>query len=435
MCSFFFTNKKISNIDEVNYFLQRRGPDKTNIFTNEKFTYLHNLLSITGKFSPQPLENNDVILMYNGEIYNYLEFGNYPSDGDSIIDLYLNLGVKSFELLDGEFAICIHDLKRQEIILVTDTFSTKPLFFSVNDGYIGVSSYVSTLEKSNFVNIQKVESNTIIVFDDTTFEIKERKKLYLFDITQNVTSFDSWIENFKNAISKRVNTELDVLVPMSSGHDSGAICSFLNEMNRDYISYTILGNEDRKIISDRLTLNTNKRKEIIESLNQKKLEEISSQFISYVEKFDYGPNPYKKTHNGFDDFGAIGLFHILNEMKSKFGIKIVISGQGSDEIMSNNPNYGFETSNPSIFPEDLKTIFPWGNFFLGSQWSYLMKEECIAGSLGIETRYPFLDRKVVQSYLNLNHNLKNLYYKSPITHYFKSIEYPYHSRKIGFQIF
>jgi hypothetical protein len=73
--------------------------------------------------------------------------------------------------------------------------------------------------------------------------------------------------------------------------------------------------------------------------------------------------------------------------------------------MSNIQTYGFKTKNPESFPSDISGIFPWGNFYYGSQWSYLMKEECIAGSLGIETRYPFLDRRVVQEYLNLSNDL------------------------------
>jgi hypothetical protein len=63
-----------------------------------------------------------------------------------------------------------------------------------------------------------------------------------------------------------------------------------------------------------------------------------------------------------------------------------------------------------------------------------MKEECIAGSLGIETRYPFLDRKVVQEYLNLSPDLKNQAYKSPLKNYLFKNSYPFSEEKIGFNI-
>ena len=74
-------------------------------------------------------------------------------------------------------------------------------------------------------------------------------------------------------------------------------------------------------------------------------------------------------------------------------------------------------------------------FYYGAQSSYLIKEECIAGSLGIETRYPFLDKKVVQEFLNLSSDLKNLNYKSPLDYYFTVNNYPFaKNEKKGFQI-
>ena len=99
---------------------------------------------------------------------------------------------------------------------------------------------------------------------------------------------------------------------------------------------------------------------------------------------------------------SIGLSFILGKAKKiNSNIKIVASGQGGDEIYSNNQTYTFDTPNPKKFTNDLDKIFPWQNFFYGTQISYLGKEESIGGSYGLETRYPFLDRDLVQEYLNL----------------------------------
>ena len=75
-------------------------------------------------------------------------------------------------------------------------------------------------------------------------------------------------------------------------------------------------------------------------------------------------------------------------------------------------------------------------FFFGSQLSYLSKEESIGGSFGLETRYPFLDKSLVQEYLNLKPELKNKYYKSPITNYLMKFNYPFikDSTKVGFSL-
>lgn len=434
MCSFLFTNKKDFEITKVNRFQQKRGPDYTNKICIGDFQYIHNLLSITGDFTSQPLINDNTVLLYNGEIYNYKYFGDYKSDGLSIIDLYKKDGIQSFYLLDGEFAICLHDIEKKEIILCSDTFGTKPMYYGIDDNFFGVSSYPSTLELLNFKNIKKFEPNTIKILDDRNFKIKKEINLYNFDINQNIHSFDSWIESFIKSVEKRVKTPLDILVPLSCGYDSGAICCALNNLNKDYISHTIIGRENETTIKERLEVNKNSKKEITRHLSQDNIKLIQQEFIQNVQPFGYGPNPENITHNGFDDPGALGLYYILKEMKEKYDIKIVISGHGSDEIMSNIQSYGFKTKNPLFFPDDLSDIFPWGNFYYGSQWSYLMKEECVAGSLGIETRYPFLDRVLIQNYINLTPKLKMMNYKSPIHQFFLETKYPFFKGKVGFQI-
>ena len=62
----------------------------------------------------------------------------------------------------------------------------------------------------------------------------------------------------------------------------------------------------------------------------------------------------------------------------------------------------------------------------------MFKEEFVFGSYGIEARYPFLDNKVVQEYLNLTSKLKNSDYKSPISFFLKKHDYPFEKSKTGF---
>jgi asparagine synthetase B (glutamine-hydrolysing) len=226
------------------------------------------------------------------------------------------------------------------------------------------------------------------------------------------------------------NTGHNFVVPLSSGYDSGLISHSLNILSIDYISYSMKGRENYDVLTRRLSVNTNTNKEIISNLSAEDIQQVKNEMQGNVQRFYYGPNPDEFMHDGFQDPGAIGLYYLLKKAKEKYGIKIAISGHGSDEIMSNIPEYGFKTSNPSYFTEDLNSIYPWGNFYYGSQWSYLMKEECVAGSLGIETRYPFLDRKVVQEYINLVPHLKNKSYKYPIESMFG--DYPFEKEKIGF---
>ena len=144
--------------------------------------------------------------------------------------------------------------------------------------------------------------------------------------------------------------------------------------------------------------------------------------------FSYGANLENQHHvfQGIDDPGAHGLAYLLNEAKSENPeIKILASGQGADEIMSNIQSYSFGNPNPESFPENLEEIFPWENFYYGTQSSYLAKEESISGGFGIEGRYPFLDKYVVQEFLNLDYKLKNKEFKAPLVHMLKKFKYPY----------
>jgi asparagine synthetase B (glutamine-hydrolysing) len=65
--------------------------------------------------------------------------------------------------------------------------------------------------------------------------------------------------------------------------------------------------------------------------------------------------------------------------------------------------------------------------------SYLAKEEYASGMWGIETRYPFLDKDVVQEFLWLDNNLKNKWYKSVLHNYLTKNNFPFNSEmKLGF---
>jgi asparagine synthetase B (glutamine-hydrolysing) len=92
----------------------------------------------------------------------------------------------------------------------------------------------------------------------------------------------------------------------------------------------------------------------------------------------------------------------------------------------------YRNPNPNLFPNKLEDVFPWENFYKGAQSSYLSKEEFITGSLGIEGRYPFLDKKVVQEFLSLSPELKNSAFKSPTYNFLLKNNYPINNIKKGF---
>ena len=433
MCSFYFSNQYLGNLEELNKYLKPRGPDATNIVEIEGYTLVHNLLSLTGEFTIQPLSKNNVYSLFNGEIYNFKDFNpNAKCDSEVIIDLYQTYGPDFTSKLDGEYAILILDLNNQRIVFSSDTFRTKPLFYSIEGKSICVSTYTSPILLSNFKRANKVEANTTYIYDIKSGQLTTRT-ITNFNLDQYKTDIDGWITKFDKAIEKRTKFSADkkFFIGLSSGYDSGIISCALNKTGVDYKAYSISASENVDIIKQRFDLI--KHKELI---NLKKSEyDYYSNNLFGIKCEDFVSDDLNT--NIRSDKACYGLAHICT-LAQRDGRKIYMSGQGADEIISDygmhgNKIYGHSTFG-GRFPSDLKSVFPWRNFFKGTQQLYISKEEYVAGSFGIESRYPFLDLDLVQEYLNLSADLKNKKYKHVIHEYLSMYKFPFEQdKKIGFQ--
>ena len=432
MCSFTVTNVDM-DLNKTNSFSQKRGPDSTSIEKVNGISFLHNLLHITGKIKPQPFIEDDIVCVLNGEIYNYKDFGNYDSDGQCLIPLYKEYGFKFAKMLDGEFAICIVDFSKSKLILINDTFATKPLWFAHRGDKFGVASYESSLRMSGFDNAKKLVGNYSWEFNLKTFEDEDGIELVDFDLNQHKNTYDDWIKAFEESISKRVaNTSHKIFLGLSAGYDSGAITCELLKQNIDFKAYTIASAEDKNVIKSRHSKLVNG--EII-NLSKKEYSNILSDVTNNCEDFVY-KDAYKN-YNIKGDKASVGLGKICSRANDE-GYRIYLSGQGSDEIISDYGWSGNKIYNHSSFggkfPESLNGFFPWHSFYDGTQIQYLNKEEYVAGAYGIETRYPFLDTNLVQEFLWLSSNLKNKEYKAPLSEYLSRNNYPFQrGAKTGFQ--
>ena len=427
MCGFGVSN--VIGLTKSNKFCQRRGPDLTNSKIVNGVEFLHNLLHITGNLNPQPLIKDDVVCVFNGEIYNYLSFGNYNSDGDCIIDLYLKLGESFTTHLDGEFAICLIDFKNNKLIISTDTFACKPLWYEFKDNNFCVASYNSQLTSLGFTNGQKLFANSTKVYNLKTLQQISEIKNFVFNTDQYKTSYDGWITAFENSIKKRTaNTDKGMFLGLSSGYDSGAIACELEKQKRKFKAYSIINSENLDILNARFKLISNY--ETIE-MNKNEVVRWRNELNNECEEFRY---------DGYDikgDQASTGLSAICNRANQE-GRRIYFSGQGADEIISDygwNGKKIFKHSGfGGLFPNDLNGFFPWHSFWDGTQIKYLNKEEYVAGHFGIETRYPFLDKDLVQEFLWLTAELKNKKYKSALDEYLQVNNFPYESEKRGFNV-
>ncbi len=498
MCGILLTTRGIEDLATIIEYLKFRGPDQTNTVHIEGLNFVHTLLSMTGPPTPQPFVSEDEsrIAFFNGEIYNFQDFGNFSSDGECILPLYEKFGTEFVKKLDGEFALAVVDINSDTLLFSTDVFSMKPLWFALEDDDWGLSSYKSCLERVNFQDPIQIEANSTYIFRLSTMDKIERKDVFTFDLEQHKDNYDDWNKAFADSIEKRTrNIKHGIFIGLSSGYDSGAIACELERQQTPFTAYSIIGSENELTINERIGRTTDprlielSRDEFLDARGHLKgcCEEYSLRIdngemdLLRMEEERYGDicreldglepiyrelnDPqttdrvrvlrnekallekkmprllelveYRKSGQVLtDDNGAIGMSHICKIGKSE-GQLIYLSGSGADEVFS---DYGFEgikhfrhSTIGGLFPEDLDSVFPWKNFFDNTQRAYLMKEEHVSGSYGVEGRYPFLDTQVVQEFLWLKPELKNANYKSVLHNYLVENNYPFDpAQKVGF---
>ena len=163
MCGFlgYFGNDKniLENLNEINScskVLRKRGPDASGTTVLNNLIIHHKRLSIIGldEFSNQPFGNNDSLLAFNGEIYNYkllkksLENKvDFKSNSDTEV-LYWGLkffGKKFINNLEGMFSFAYYDSSKNNLILCRDRFGEKPLYFVETKKGIFFSSDIKSL--------------------------------------------------------------------------------------------------------------------------------------------------------------------------------------------------------------------------------------------------------------------------------------------------
>lgn len=389
-----------------------RGQDLTNEVKVDKYTFVHNLLSVSGELTPQPFIDEDIVCIYNGEIYNHSYI---QTDGEILIPLYKYYGINFVNHLDGEFAIALYDLKKRIAIFITDPFGTKPLFING----IQCASYRSG------VGGERLPANTIRVIDLDTGSIQFEHEIVEWDFSKQINdTYDDWIIAFENSIKKRKKN--NCFIGLSSGYDSGAIACELLKQNVNFKAYSFIGSENKDILQKRLELVKNHEYFI----PQQNVKEILSQRIDN-EKYTILYENQETSMKALDDGGIYGVATI-SSMANIEGRKVALSGQGADEILSDYMLFPRQSEFKGTFPEQL---YKWKNFNDSCQYSYLIKEEYAGGAFNIETRYPFLDRQLVQEFLWLTPEAKNAYYKAPLREYFLRNSFPFdENKKIGFSV-
>lgn len=447
MCGFFmaaseetcFKRRVFDRLNFINETIDPRGPDARSYYEQEGLFAIHTHLRITG-FQAQPLLYNSGVIIYNGEIYNEwknsLNDPNY-SDAKTLQEVITGGGINALEDLDGEFAIAIYDSLAKTVTICTDTFGTKPVYYSARPGEVVVGSYDATIRAfDEGLRSFRVPANTLLVLDVETGTLISRRSLFKFDFSRQIAQdYDQCLHFLDLSLRKRTaNSSIRYFVPLSGGHDSGFIAANLMDKGVHYECYSVPYLEDRDVLLKRIEILA--ANQIRTNVMELKAEEVQRMRLLLHEKlsiyrliapdFEEGnfPDPDFRNVPGFIATA------IICERAKREGRKVQLSGQGSDEILT-------DYSTGSMRMSELKGNWtglnkPWKNLMSGWNAVFLGASERIAGLFGIETRYPFLDRDLVQAFINLTPKLKSAKYKGPISDYFDKIKFPYTDKKQGF---
>ena len=372
-----------------------RGPDEEGYFLNNNFGMAMRRLSIIDiENGSQPMfsEDKNISLIFNGEIYNYIELRKElklngvkfksNSDTEVLLKLYEINGESFVNKINGMFAICIFDKLKNKILVYRDRLGIKPLFFLKNEKNIvfssnlnSIKSYLKSTEKSKlnfslflllnyfpsnetvYENIQKLKPGEFIKIENNKFsinkywEVNEIKKenLKKDEINYNIQKL---IEN-----SVKINLRSDVKVGtlLSGGIDSSIISyeasKYLKEQNTFCVNFKDKKNNEGD--------DAKKFSQFINSKHQNLDLEIADFFhtLAHISKISDEPHA---------DSAIVPSYLISKEAKSK-NVKVLISGAGGDEIFAGysrhyssfrNLFFGI-LSNIEFFDDKLITIFPY----------------------------------------------------------------------------
>lgn len=345
-----------------------RGPDAAGFFSSGPYTGGMRRLSINDLHTgDQPLynTNKDVVLFYNGEIYNFPELRKSleqegvkfrtRSDGEVICHLYDRMGKDCFSVLDGMFACALWDEKKQKLFLARDIPGEKPLYYGEVPGGIAFSSDLGSLTLFPGVNL-KLDLQS--VWDFPTFLwIPEPRTVYqgvhvlkpghVLEIDSSKCTIEAYQNRFddsgitpnssdeevvaavKHAVTISIRSRLLSDVPvgsfLSGGLDSSIIAMVASKEIRDLQTFTI-GFDDSEDPYHGHSDESEQAREFANKLGTKHhtLRVNSKTFKDLIDPFlHYSGQPFSVS-SGF------GIF-MISKFARERGVKVLLSGDGADE--------------------------------------------------------------------------------------------------------
>jgi asparagine synthase (glutamine-hydrolysing) len=371
--------------------LSHRGPDDEGLYIKGNVSLGHRRLSIIdlSQFAHQPMSNEDgtIWIVYNGEIYNFLELRDVlikkghtfrsRSDTETIIHLYEEYGPECLVYLKGMFAFALWDVKKQLLFLARDRIGKKPLYYwhSPNT-FVFVSEIKSILQDDNFQRkpdytaihhyltyqyvpspwtafggIKKLPPAHYLVLKNGNIEVKRYWKLsYLPKNKINEKDLKhEIIERLKEAVRIRLISDVPLGAFLSGGIDSSATVAMMSRIMSEPVKTFSIGFKEKayneleyaRLVAERF------KTDHTEFIVEPKAIEVIDKLVWYYNE-------------PFADSSAIPTYYVSKLAREH--VTVVLNGDGGDENFAGYGRYAaneFSRMIHGFFPTSIaKSLLP-----------------------------------------------------------------------------
>jgi asparagine synthase (glutamine-hydrolysing) len=350
--------------------IRHRGPDDEGFYLDGPVGLGFRRLSIIDlSTGHQPLSNEDgtVWVVFNGEIYNYLDLRSHlmdrghrfatKTDTEVLVHLYEEYGTDMFRHLRGMFGFAIWDEKRQTLILARDRIGIKPLYYSLTDKALVFGSEIKAIladpgvsrdidpalidrfltfyympgEETLFKNILKLSPGSYVLVRDGCVTKRQYWDLSFSDVQNGLTLRDAeaqLLDLLGTTVSQHMISDVPVGFLLSGGVDSTAMLSLAaRDTDRLFSSYTV-GFSDPHIPDERPYARLAAQRY---GTSHHELTISSQQFVDFLPQYVW------HMEEPVCEPPAIALYYV--SQLARHDVKVLISGEGGDEAFAGYSNY------------------------------------------------------------------------------------------------
>ncbi|MBE6271930.1 MAG: asparagine synthase B [Prevotella ruminicola] len=400
--------------------IRHRGPDWSGIYCGGSAILAHERLSIVDPESGgQPLYTPDrkQVLAVNGEIYNHQEIrrryaGKYEfqtgSDCEVILALYREKGIDFLEDLNGIFAFALYDEETNEYLIARDPIGVIPLYIGYDaDGTVYVASELKALEGQCERYEPFLPGHYVHGFNSSTLKPYNLKRYYQRDwmeydaVKDNTASVQAIHDALEAAVKRQLMSDVPYGVLLSGGLDSSVISAIAEKFSEHRIeddsktkaywprlhsfAVGLKGAPDlakAKMVADHIgTVHHEINYTIQEGLD------AIRDVIYFIETYDV------------TTVRASTPMYLLARVIKSMGIKMVLSGEGADEIFG---GYLYFHKAPSAKDFHEETVRKLSKLYL---YDCLRANKSLS-AWGVEGRVPFLDKEFLDVAMRTNPEAK-----------------------------